>query len=129
MSSKTAGSFNNILLKLCKIVKNEYPNSLVGSNYSAIESALLNSQKDNFLLMFANNVLVNDTYIEQIEKGNDKFFTDNAAKIFADESILPIKNILDFTKMWGDLKIQEKNKIKSYLKLLLKLASKYMSEN
>ncbi len=129
MSSKKVASFNNILLKLCKIVKKEYPNSLVGSNYSAIESKLLNSENDNILLTFANNVLVNDTYVEQIEKGNDKFFTDNAAKIFGDETILPMKNILDFTEMWRDLKTSEKNKIKSYLKLLLKLASKYINEN
>ncbi len=128
VSSKTVSSFNNTLLKLCKLVKNEYPNSIVGSNYFAIESTLSNSNSDNYLMLFAGKILVNKTYIEQIKKGNDNFFMQNTS-LFSGDSGLSIDNILNFKQMWIDLKDAEKNKIKQYLKILLKLSSKYMDEN
>lgn len=118
--------FNNTLVELCKLIKSVDPNSLIGNNYNAIHKCLYNSSKDEYLLEFGSKILTNKVYVDQIKKGNDKFFTEHNDESYSKESGLPINNILSFKNMWKKLNMTSKDQIKMYAKLLVSLASKHL---
>lgn len=120
-------NFNNILVELCKLIKNIDPNSLIGDNYVAICGCLRNSANESYLLEFASRILTNKEFKKQILDGNDSFFTNYSNESYAKQSGLPIDSILIFKNIWKKCNLQAKNKVKNYMRLMVNYSDNYLN--
>lgn len=114
-------NFNQLSLTLSTFLANVAPNSTFMKIRGPIES-LVNQNSNKIIDMFVLKAL---KYEEHIMSGNDDFFMGKNYDDDLDKDNNKIIKVFEFKSIWGILNDQNKDIIKSYMKILCEIARVY----
>jgi len=114
--------FNKVMLDLIEFISKYYPKSRIGK-YKIFISSILKNDNPKGILMFIEHVYKNKQYRENIRKGNDSFFIEQA-----DIHQHEYKRLFDLKDIWLSLDDDSQKYIKKSMLTMLVITEKYINE-
>jgi hypothetical protein len=117
---KLINMFNTLVKEITDIIYTKFPNKS-NKMYKNVISDIMSKKPTEFIIMFINNIYVNDEYREYLIEGNDLFFMTSK---FDDN----LKLISKLREYWNRLDIEYKDFIKDSMKTLIQIVEQYIVE-
>lgn len=114
--------FNKFALNMCTYLGTLHPDSHFGKYKDTIKE-FFNKRPEEPIAMFLEQVYTNQTYLENIKKGNDDFFL-NAD--YSNHKDVETNQIFEFKNLWKKLNADGKDSVKKTMKLLINCTDTYL---
>jgi hypothetical protein len=114
--------FNKFALNMCTYLGTLHPDTHFGQYKDTIKE-FFNSRPEEPIALFLEQVYSNQTYLENIKKGDDNFFI-NAD--YSQHKDVQTTQIFEFKNLWKRLNSDGKDSIKKTMKLLIACTDTYL---
>jgi hypothetical protein len=114
--------FNKFALNMCKYLGTLHPDTHFGK-YKDTINEFFNSRPEEPIALFLEQVYANQTYLDNIKKGNDDFFV-NAD--YSQHKDVHTSQIFEFKNLWTRLNSEGRDSIKKTMKLLIVCTETYL---